>query len=203
MRNVLRIVAGQRVLIESTSVAAADETRIIVNTGNESSAIIGNSVTRERQELANERVGWQGRDVRATEPNDLFGIATNVEKEIGPVAGMRAVIVGQAFLASHFFGLAVSASIIENVALGRWLEKTEGVFTNGTWISSRIWSQFVNAFAAVGGPVVIAKIVNGSGTVEQQTIFASLQRQRAVSALVKLIAVGRVSVSLETVLLRT
>lgn len=138
---------------------------------------------------------------------------------------MRAVIVGQAFLASHFFGLAVSASIIENVALGRWLEKTERVFTNGTWISSRIRSHyikktaiqihdlkkqktkwidtFVNAFAAVGGPVVIAKIVNGSGTVEQQTIFASLQRQRAVSALVKLIAVGRVSVSLETVLLRT
>lgn len=30
------------------------------------------SVTRERQELANERIGWQGRDVRATEPNDLY-----------------------------------------------------------------------------------------------------------------------------------
>lgn len=76
-----------------------------------------------------------------------FGIATNVEKEIGPVAGMRAVIVGQAFLASHFFGLAVSASIIENVALGRWLEKTERVFANGTWISSRIRSHYIKKTA--------------------------------------------------------
>jgi hypothetical protein len=76
-------------------------------------------------------------------PERTFRIATNVEEEIGPVAGMRAVVVSQALVAGDFFGLAVGASVVENVAIGgRRLEETERVFADGLWISGRIRSHY-------------------------------------------------------------
>jgi hypothetical protein len=42
LRNVLGIVASERVLVESAAVSAADEARVIVDAGHESTAIIGN-----------------------------------------------------------------------------------------------------------------------------------------------------------------
>jgi hypothetical protein len=160
-------------------------------------------------------------------PERTFRIATNVEEEIGPVAGMRAVVVSQALVAGDFFGLAVGASVVENVAIGgRRLEETERVFADGLWISGRIrshyqykinqfnWLDTMNEFewrnfytfketiAAVGGPVVIAKVVDGSSAIEEQSILTGFQRERAVGALVKLVAVLRVGVRLESVILR-
>jgi hypothetical protein len=61
---------------------------------------------------------------------------------------------------------------------------------------------FKETIAAVSGPVVIAKVVDGSSAIEEQSIFASFQCERAVGALVKLVAVLRVGVRLESVILR-
>lgn len=47
LRNVLRIVASERVLVESAAVSAADEARVIVDAGHESTAIIGHWQSRE------------------------------------------------------------------------------------------------------------------------------------------------------------
>ena len=75
-------------------------------------------------------------------PERTFRIASNVEEEIGPVARMRAIVVSQTLLAGYFFGLAVGASVVENIAVGgRWLEETERVFADGLWISGRIRSH--------------------------------------------------------------
>lgn len=203
MRNVLRIVASQSVLIESAAISAADKTWVIVDAGHESSTVIGYGVAGERKELTDERVGWKAGHIRAAESDNLFRIATDVEEEIGPVARMRTVIISQTLLAGDFFGLAVGASVVENIAFGcRWLEETERVFANGLWISGRIRSQFKNAFAAVGGPMVIAKVVDGSSAIKEQSILASLKRQGSICTLVKLVAVLRVSVCLKTIRLR-
>lgn len=86
-------------------------------------------------------------------PERTFRIATNVEEEIGPVAGMRAVVVSQALVAGDFFGLAVGASVVENVAIGgRRLEETERVFADGLWISGRIRShyQYTKSINSIG-----------------------------------------------------
>lgn len=61
---------------------------------------------------------------------------------------------------------------------------------------------FKDAFAAVGGPMVIAKVVDGSSAIKEQSILASLKRQGSICALVKLVAVLRVSVCLKTIRLR-
>jgi hypothetical protein len=76
-------------------------------------------------------------------PERTFRIATDVEEEIGPVARMRAVIISQTLLAGDFFGLAVGASVVENIAFGcRWLEETERVFANGLWISGIQYNEY-------------------------------------------------------------
>jgi len=61
---------------------------------------------------------------------------------------------------------------------------------------------FEEALAAVCGPMVVAEVVDGSSAVKEQSILAGFQRERAVCALVKLVAVLRVGVRLETVRLR-
>jgi len=75
---------------------------------------------------------WQTRlkvhcEIRA----HTFGIAANVEKEIRPIAGVSAVIISQSLIASHFLGLAVSATIIVNFASSRGRVETERMFANG------------------------------------------------------------------------
>ena len=62
--------------------------------------------------------------------NHTLWVASNVQKEIGPVAGVGLVVVGQAFVAGHFLGLAVSASVVINFAFIRGLEETKGVLAN-------------------------------------------------------------------------
>lgn len=57
------------------------------------------------------------------------------------------------------------------------------------------------AFATVDGPVVVAVIVHGALAVEEQSVLARLQRQRAVGAQEELVTVLRVSVRLDAVLL--
>jgi hypothetical protein len=69
-------------------------------------------------------------------------------------------------------------------------------------LNGEIFVTFKETIAAVGGPVVIAKVVDGSSAIEEQSILTGFQRERAVGALVKLVAVLRVGVRLESVILR-
>ena len=47
-----------------------------------------------------------------------FGFTAVIEEEIGPVARMSAVIVGQSFFASNFFGFTESTTVEEQFAGG-------------------------------------------------------------------------------------
>ena len=58
---------------------------------------------------------------------------------------------------------------------------------------------FVDAVVAVDTPVVVAVVVDSAVSIEQQAVFARLQRQSAVLAFVELVAVPRVRVQLQTV----
>lgn len=64
-------------------------------------------------------------------------VAPDVQKLIGPVAGMGAVVVSESFLASDFFGLAVSASVVVDLALVRGLEQAKGVLANRIRVAAR------------------------------------------------------------------
>ena len=57
---------------------------------------------------------------------------------------------------------------------------------------------FVNSFAAIGGPVIVAIFVNGAFSIEEEAIAARLQSQRSIGAFVELVTVFRVRVQLET-----
>ena len=62
---------------------------------------------------------------------------------------------------------------------------------------TNLWLTFVNTFAAIGSPVVVAIIVYGSFTVEEKAISAGFQCQRSVSAFVILVTVFRVGIKLK------
>jgi len=199
-RDVIGVIASERVLVENTSVAAVDDARVVVDASHQTAARIwsGHRVTRERRELARQRVGRQTGHFRAPESHHFFGIAAVFEEEIGPVARMGALVVSQSFLASDFFGFAESAADEVQIAAGRSSEQTERVLAVRRAITTRFRLQFVNSLAAVSGPVIVAVFVNGAFAVEEKTIAARLQSQRSVGAFVELVTVLRVGVQLQT-----
>lgn len=201
--HVLRIIASQRVLVKDTAVTAAHKAWVIVDASHQRGTITRNWITRIRKELTSQRVRRQGGNIRAFETDNLFRIAANVEKEIRPIAGMSAVIISQSLIASHFLGLAVSATIIVNFASSRGWVETERMFANGRLVAGTRGKIVNTAFTIDVVPVIFAIIVNAAAfSIKEQTILASFESQSSILALVKLVAILGVRIQLQAVRLR-
>ena len=75
-RDVIGVIAAERVLVEDTSVAAVDDARVIVDASHQTGASVwsGHRVARERGELARQRVGWKTGHVGAPESDHFCSI---------------------------------------------------------------------------------------------------------------------------------
>jgi len=195
--DVLGIVTRERILIEDTFVTAVHQTWIIVDASDETTAITGNRVAGIWQELTSQRVGRQSGGIWALETDDLLRVASDIEKEIGPVADVVLSIVSLSFFARNFFSFSISATVEVNVTSGRDWELTESVFAIRRQVGR---NQFVDTVAAVDVvPVIFAIVMNATFTIEQKSVLASLQSQSSIFAFIKLVAILGMRVQLQTV----
>lgn len=190
---ILRLFARQRRLVEQLMLTARNQTRMPIDARDQTMRIVGHSETRERPETRRHRMRIHLG--RAREAHHRVGIA-NVQQLIGPIAAVDALVVGQTRLAVLLMRNAVGALDEAGGALRTVRIDAELVFAAGR----RDWCRIVFALAAIDRPVVVAVIVNGTFAVEQQSVFARFQRQRAVGAQEELVAELGVAVRLDAVL---
>uniref|UniRef100_A0A182V9U5 Uncharacterized protein n=1 Tax=Anopheles merus TaxID=30066 RepID=A0A182V9U5_ANOME len=187
MRHILRVFAGERLLVEHLALAASDQARMAVDAGDQPVAVAGHWVARVRPEAGRDRAGRHG--LRALEADHRLRVA-RVEQLIGPVAAVDAVIVHQARFAQLLVHLAERALVVAGGAFGRiWID-AEQVLAAGRRQGRLVRGEL--AVTAVDRPVVVAVVVDRTLAVEQQPVLARLERERTVGAEEELVAVVRV-----------
>lgn len=133
--------------------------------------------------------------VRARKSNDRLRI-TDLQQLIRPIASMDTFIIRQASFAVLLMRYTVRTLYIASRTVWTVRIDAEQVFTAGRRQRCRI----VRTMAALYCPIVVTVIVNGTLAIEQQTILALFQRQRAIGAEKELIAVLCMTVGLNAVL---
>lgn len=90
MGYILRVFAGERLLVEHLTLAARNQTWVSIDASDQPVAIAGYGIARVRPETGRHRT--RRYRLWALESNDRFRVA-RVEQLIGPVAAMDAMIV--------------------------------------------------------------------------------------------------------------
>lgn len=186
--DVFGFFTGQGVGAEHSVVAAAHQAGQALHTDNVAAAVLG-GIARVGQELGG---GVLAIHVRwALEANDLLGIA--VLKEVGPVATVDPLVIGQAGGTGLIDGLAVD-TLGEISLAGPLGEQSEGVLAGATGQGNHLSLTL----PTVNGPVVVAVVMDSTLAVEEEAILAVFLSQGAVYTQVEGIAVVRVWVRLDS-----
>jgi len=90
-RNDFDVLAGEREVVDDFSVFALDEARVSVHTGDKGATVAGREAG-IRPEFVSQGVRFNL--IGTAESNHLFWVAL-VEKEIGPIARMRLVVISE------------------------------------------------------------------------------------------------------------
>lgn len=195
--SVFRVFAGQRLFVEHLSVSAGDQTWVVINAGNETVAISGHGESRIRPETVVDRVL---RDrLRALESNNGLWAAL-IWRLVGPLAAVDGVIVDESGVAMFLVRLTVGALDVRGGARVAVGVDSELVLAGRSGQRSLVGGEL--ARTTVYGPVVVAVVVDGTLSIEQQTVFARLQRQGSVRAQEELVTVVGMQVGLLSVWFR-
>lgn len=195
--SVFRIFAGQRLFIEHLSVSAGDQTWVVINAGNETVAISGHGESRVRPETVVDRVL---RDrLRALESNNGLWAAL-IWRLVRPLAAVDGMVVDESGVAMFLVRLTVGALNVRGGARVAVGVDSELVLAGRSGQRSLVGGEL--ARTTVYGPVVVAMVVDGTLSIEQQTVFARLQRQGSVRAQEELVTVVGMQVGLLSVWFR-
>lgn len=195
--SVFRIFAGQRLFVEHLSVSAGDQTWVVINAGNETVAISGHGESRVRPETVVDRVL---RDrLRALESNNGLWAAL-IWRLVRPLAAVDGMVVDESGVAMFLVRLTVGALNVRGGARVAVGVDSELVLAGRSGQRSLVGGEL--ARTTVYGPVVVAVVVDGTLSIEQQTVFARLQRQGSVRAQEELVTVVGMQVGLLSVWFR-
>lgn len=195
--SVFRIFAGQRLFVEHLSVSAGDQTWVVINAGNETVAISGHGESRVRPETVVDRVL---RDrLRALESNNGLWAAL-IWRLVRPLAAVDGMVVDESGVAMFLVRLTVGALDVRGGARVAVGVDSELVLAGRSGQRSLVGGEL--ARTTVYGPVVVAMVVDGTLSIEQQTVFARLQRQGSVRAQEELVTVVGMQVGLLSVWFR-
>lgn len=195
--SVFRIFAGQRLFVEHLSVTAGDQAWVVINAGNETVAISGHGESRVRPETVVDRVLRDRR--RALESNNGLWAAV-IWRLVGPLAAVDAMIVDESGVAMFLVRFTVGALDVRGGARVAVGVDSKLVLAGRSGQRSLVGGEL--ARATVYGPVVVAVVVDGTLSIEQQTVFARLQRQGSVRAEEELVTVVGMQVGLLSVWFR-
>lgn len=195
--SVFRIFAGQRLFVEHLSVSAGDQTWVVINAGNETVAISGHGESRVRPETVVDRVL---RDrLRALESNNGLWAAL-IWRLVRPLAAVDGMVVDESGVAMFLVRLTVGALDVRGGARVAVGVDSELILAGRSGQRSLVGGEL--ARTTVYGPVVVAVVVDGTLSIEQQTVFARLQRQGSVRAQEELVTVVGMQVGLLSVWFR-
>lgn len=195
--SVFRIFAGQRLFVEHLAVSAGDQTWVVINAGNETVAISGHGESRVRPETVVDRVL---RDrLRTLESNNGLWAAL-IWRLVRPLAAVDGMVVDESGVAMFLVRLTVGALDVRGGARVTVGVDSELVLAGRSGQRSLVGGEL--ARTTVYGPVVVAMVVDGTLSIEQQTVFARLQRQGSVRAQEELVTVVGMQVGLLSVWFR-
>jgi len=166
--TVFQFLARQRGFVKDFILTARNQTRMSFDAGDQSMGIAGNGKSGERPESCGHRIriNFHG----TLESNDSLWIAY-LQQLIGPIASVNSFIVGQTSFTVLLMRFTISTFNVARRAFMTVRINAKGIFTSRSGMSR--WIKF--PVATFYCPIVIAMIVNGSFSVEQQTIFTGFQ----------------------------